>query len=73
MTTRPEGYVERLDALIDTKLSDLEIRAEAGEVPSGAELNAVRRLIVWADQRREISLARELTNPPEMPTMADGR
>ena len=62
MTTRPEGYVERLGALIDTKLSDLETRAAAGEVPSGADLNAVRRLVAWAEQERELSLARELTS-----------
>ena len=61
MTARPEGYVVRLAALIDTKLSDLEIRAAAGEVPSGADLNAVRRLVAWAEQERP-TIARPRTD-----------
>jgi hypothetical protein len=65
LTTKPEGNVERLAALIDTKLSDLETRAAEGEVPSGADLNAVRRLVAWAEQQRQLSLARELTSSPE--------
>ena len=65
MTTKPEGNVERLAALIDSKLSDLETRTAAGEVPSGADLNAVRRLVAWAEQERELSLVREMTSSSE--------
>ena len=59
---KPDGNVERLAALIDARLADSEARAAGGEIPSAAELNALRRLIVW--QERELSL-RELLSSPE--------
>jgi hypothetical protein len=41
MAPKPQSDVERLAALIDAKLAELEARTKAGEVPSTSELNAV--------------------------------
>jgi hypothetical protein len=52
---------ERLTALIEKKLADLEARAEEGESLSLAELNGVRRLVNWVESERQLAQARELT------------
>lgn len=52
---------ERLSALIDAKLADLEQRVAGGEAPSTGELNATRRLVEWVERDREFERARELT------------
>jgi len=54
---------ERFNELIDAKLADLERRTAAGDSPSTAELNAVRRLLVWREREREFEQARDLSRP----------
>ena len=61
MTHQPKGDIERLAALIEAKLADLESRTEAGEAPSTSELNALRRLVMWAEGERELADVRALT------------
>jgi hypothetical protein len=61
MTSKQPSDIDRLAALIQQKLDDLEARADAGEVPTAAELNAIRRLIVWVEREREFAAVRELT------------
>ena len=68
MTHQPKGDIERLAALIEAKLlADLESRAEAGEAPSTSELNALRRLVTWAEGERELAQVRALTTASEDP------
>jgi hypothetical protein len=54
--------VERLEALVEAKLSDLKRQLGGGEVPSTSELNAVRRLVTWLEGEREIARVRALTS-----------
>jgi len=54
---------ERFNELIDAKLADLERRTAAGDSPTAAELNAVRRLLVWREREREFEQARDLSRP----------
>jgi hypothetical protein len=54
---------DRLSALIEAKLADVEARHKAGEVPSTTELNAIRRLVNWRDSQREFDEIRELSHP----------
>ncbi len=61
MTSQPQGDIERLAALIEAKLADLESRTEEGDPPSTSELNALRRLVMWAEGERELAAARALT------------
>ncbi len=58
---QPKGDIERLAALIEAKLADLESRTEAGEAPSTSELNALRQLVMWAEGERELAQIRDLT------------
>jgi len=51
MATKQPTEIERLTRLVDAKLSDMERRAEAGELPSIGELNGARRLGVRTPAR----------------------
>ena len=64
MTRQPKGDIERLAALIEAKLADLESRTGAGDIPSTSELNAVRRLVLWVEGERELAQVRALTTSP---------
>jgi hypothetical protein len=44
--------LQRLDALAEQRLRDLEARVEAGEQVEARELNGVRRLLADAEDRR---------------------
>ncbi len=58
--TEPNGEAERLGALVAAKLAELETRAAEGELPSLAELNAVRRLVLWLETERHAAEARRV-------------
>jgi hypothetical protein len=60
MATKPTE-VERLSALIESKLQDLERGEAEGDMPSVSELNAIRRLIDWVEGERSLAEAREIT------------
>jgi hypothetical protein len=60
MATKPTE-VERLSALIRSKLQDLERGEAEGDMPSVSELNAIRRLIDWVEGERSLAEAREIT------------
>jgi hypothetical protein len=61
MASKQPTELERLARLVDEKLSDMERRAKAGELPSVSELNGARRLALWLEGERQIEVARELT------------
>ena len=63
MTKRKPSDADRLSALIEAKLADVEARHKAGEVPSTTELNAIRRLMSWRDDQREFEEIRALSHP----------
>ena len=67
MTSQPKGDIERLAALIEAKLADLESRAGEGELPRTSELNALRRLVIWVEGERELARVRALTTASEDP------
>ncbi len=56
---------ERLARLIDAKLADMESRMANGDLPSSTELNSVRRLVTWAEGKRDLARLRALTTDGE--------
>jgi hypothetical protein len=58
VTAKGQTEVERLAALVDRKLDELERQEKRLSL---AELNAVRRLVDWLNRERAIEQSRTLT------------